>query len=72
MTLEELEAEVIRLKAVQEIQNLQAKWGFLVQRRPLDNWDEIIELFTDDATIEIGDSGVYVGREGVESGEGAC
>jgi hypothetical protein len=28
-------------------------------------WDEVVDLFTDDATVEIGTSGVYVGKDSI-------
>jgi hypothetical protein len=42
-----------------EIENLQRIYGYYVDRAM---WDEAADLFADDGTIEIGLSGVYVGR----------
>lgn len=61
--------ELALLKKVddfQQIQNLQAKYGYLLQMGVEANWDEMVALFTDDATLEISDSGVYVGKAGIE------
>jgi hypothetical protein len=65
MTKEELEARVTKLESILEIHNLQAKYGYYHQRGGSANWDECLDLFTDDCTVEIGDGGVYVGRAGI-------
>ena len=65
MTKEELEARITRLESILEIQKLQAKYGYYLQRGGSSNWDELVDLFTDDCTVELMDSGVHVGRAGV-------
>lgn len=54
------EREIENLKAEQAIQNLQAAYGYYIDKGL---WDEAAALFADDATYEFGQRGVYVGRE---------
>lgn len=71
MNLEELQAKVRTLEYrlstlddIEEIKRLQRIYGYY-----LDNcmWDEIIDLFSDDTeSIELSDSGVFLGKEGVK------
>ena len=42
-----------------EVQNLQRSYGYYVDKAM---WDEVSELFADDATLEIGGRGVFVGK----------
>ena len=48
-----------RLADVAEIKRLQAIYGFYIDRSM---WDDILDLLTDDVTLEYGQSGVYVGK----------
>ncbi len=67
MTIENLDPEIVKIKDFQEIQNLQAKYGYYLSRGPWADWEgDLCSLFTDDATIELSDRGVYVGKEGVK------
>ena len=54
-----LTAEVDSLEAVRAVRNLQRAYGFYIDRA---HWDEATDLFADDATIEVGQDGVYVGK----------
>ncbi len=45
-----------------EVQNLQRAYGYYVDKSL---WDEVTELFADDATLEIGGRGVFVGKKRV-------
>jgi hypothetical protein len=45
-----------------EVQNLQRSYGYFVDKSM---WDEVTELFADDATLEIGGRGVFVGKKRV-------
>ena len=45
-----------------EVQNLQRTYGYYVDKSM---WDEVSELFADDATLEIGGRGVFVGKKRV-------
>jgi acetyl esterase/lipase len=44
----------------QDIENLQRIYGYYLDRRM---WDQVADLFADDATIEMDMRGVYLGRE---------
>lgn len=48
-----------------EVTNLQHRFGYFADRR---QWDDAAKLFADDATLEIGASGVYAGRASVRRG----
>jgi hypothetical protein len=52
--------EVARLEANQELENLQAAYGYYFDKN---QWDQVAELFTEDATYEIGQRGVYKGKK---------
>lgn len=57
-----LERRKERIEDVNAIERLQHAYGYYADRGL---WDEAANLFADDATIEIGLDGVYVGRERV-------
>jgi hypothetical protein len=71
MTEENLEAKVRALEKkltaiqdVQAIEKLQRAYGFYLDNRL---WDEVVDLFSDNTErLEISDSGVYLGKAGVE------
>ena len=44
------------------IQNLQGSYGYYTDKML---WDEVVDLFADDGTLEIGPSGVYVGKDSI-------
>jgi SnoaL-like domain len=48
-----------RVDDINRIENLQGSYGYYVDKML---WDEVVDLFADDATLEIGPSGVYVGK----------
>jgi hypothetical protein len=54
-----LSAEVDQLEGARAVRKLQRAYGYYVDRGL---WDEASDLFADDATVEIGQDGVYVGR----------
>jgi hypothetical protein len=58
---------ITKIADFQEIQNLQAKYGYYLSRT-MWGWEggELPELFTDDAEIELGARGIFVGKEGVK------
>jgi hypothetical protein len=60
--LERLAHKIQRLKDANAIENLQRAYGYYVDKSM---WDEATELFADDATLEIGGRGVFVGKERV-------
>jgi hypothetical protein len=51
-----------RIDDINEIQNLQSSYGYYTDKML---WDEVVDLFTDDGTLEIGPSGVYVGKDSI-------
>lgn len=51
--------EVSRLEAHDAVENLQAIYGYYFDKN---QWDAVAALFTEDATYEIGQRGVYKGR----------
>jgi hypothetical protein len=55
-----LEARIQRLESTAAIERLQRIYGYYLDNRM---WKETVELFTDDAEVEIGRRGVYRGRE---------
>jgi hypothetical protein len=56
----QLEHEIARLEDVNSIKKLQRIYGFYTDKQL---WSEAADLFSTDGTIEVGGSGVYVGRE---------
>jgi len=60
-----LEPEVAQLTAENAVLNLQNAYGYYVDRKL---WDDVADLFADDGTLEIGQGGVYVGRQSVRRG----
>ncbi|MEJ1967002.1 MAG: nuclear transport factor 2 family protein [Gammaproteobacteria bacterium] len=59
-TLAPWELEVARLEAHDAVENLQGSYGYYFDKN---QWDQVADLFTDDATYEIGQRGVYKGRQ---------
>ncbi|HTY51436.1 MAG TPA: nuclear transport factor 2 family protein [Steroidobacteraceae bacterium] len=57
--VEFLSAEAQRLQDASDIKRLQRAWGYYVQSA---RWDDAVDLFTDDASLEMGLDGVYRGR----------
>jgi hypothetical protein len=55
-----LELKLERLRAVDEVENLQTSYGYYVD---MSMADATAALFTDDATLEILQRGIYVGRD---------
>jgi hypothetical protein len=58
--IDSLSAQVDRLEATRAIKTLQRAYGYFVDRAL---WREAADLFADDATIELGADGVYVGKQ---------
>ncbi|MEN7535625.1 nuclear transport factor 2 family protein [Aurantiacibacter flavus] len=57
-----LETEVQQARDFQSVQNLQAAYGYYVDKGL---WDKAAELFAEDGTLELAGRGVFVGRERV-------
>jgi len=60
--LASVETRTTRIADIDAIENLQGSYGFYTDKML---WDEVLDLFADDATLEIGPSGVYVGRDSI-------
>lgn len=64
MDLKELEREVTRLEDLQEIEDLQQKYGYYMDSH---HREEVVDLFSDDTeSIEIESVGLFKGKEGVK------
>jgi hypothetical protein len=62
MNLEELEKEVTRLEDIQEIEDLQQKYGYYMDTG---HRQEIVELFSENTeSVEIESTGLFLGKEG--------
>jgi hypothetical protein len=60
--LASVRARATRIDDVNEIQNLQSSYGYYADKML---WDEVVDLFADDGTLEIGPSGVYAGKDSI-------
>jgi hypothetical protein len=57
-----IEQRSTRVADINEIENLQRSYGYYTDKML---WDHVVDLFAEDATMEIGESGVYVGKESI-------
>jgi hypothetical protein len=57
-----IDAQANRVGDYNSLRNLQQIYGFYYDQAL---WDQVTDLFTDDATVEVGQHGVYVGRASV-------
>ena len=57
-----LDARITRLEDLNQIERVQRTYGYFVDKG---QWTLLSELFTEDATLEIGGKGVFVGRHRV-------
>ena len=62
--LSAIEARSTAVSDINEIENLQRSFGFYFDKML---WDHVVDLFADDGTIELGLSGVYIGKERVRA-----
>jgi acetyl esterase/lipase len=58
-SLSDLGRRLTRLQDEQTVENLQRIYGYYVDRAM---WDQVADLFANDATFETGQQGVYVGK----------
>jgi hypothetical protein len=63
-SLQAWDREVARLEAHDAIENLQGIYGYYFDKN---QWDQIAALFTDDATYEVGQRGVYKGKQHIRA-----
>jgi len=57
--LDELDARITRLEDMNQIERVQRTYGYFVDKS---QWTQLSELFADDATLEIGGKGIFVGK----------
>jgi hypothetical protein len=57
-----LQARTDRLNEEDRIRNLQSMYGFYADRKM---WDDVADLFAEDAAVEVGGQGVWRGKAGV-------
>lgn len=58
--LQQLQTQVEQVKDAKAIKTLQRSYGYYVEKGL---WDEVVNLFADDATLEIARDGIYIGKE---------
>ena len=61
-SLAQLEQRIAVMNAEDDVRNLQASYGYYVNRRM---WDDVTDLFAADGVYEVGGVGVYAGPAGV-------
>src|ERR1700722_11063783 len=54
-----LEQQATQLADIEAVKRLQRAYGYYLDHS---DWDNIVDLLTDDATLEYGPAGVFVGR----------
>jgi len=57
--LDALDKRITRLEDLNQIERLQRTYGYFVDKS---QWKQLTELFTDDATLEIGGKGIFTGK----------
>lgn len=57
-----IETRAARIADQNEIENLQRTFGYYYDKML---WEHVLDLLTEDATLEIGTSGVYVGKDSI-------
>src|SRR5690606_3031515 len=57
-----IETRAARVDDQNEIENLQQSFGYYFDKML---WEHVVDLFAANATLEIGSSGVYVGKDGI-------
>jgi hypothetical protein len=60
--LDALDQRITRLEDLNQIERLQRSYGYFVDKG---QWTLLSELFTDDATLEIGGKGLFLGKKRV-------
>jgi ketosteroid isomerase-like protein len=59
LNIAQLEQQATQLADLEAIKRLQRTYGYYLDRS---DWDNIVDLLTDDATLEYGPAGVFVGK----------
>src|ERR1700748_285945 len=57
--LDALDKRITRLEDMNQIERLQRAYGYFVDKS---QWRPLADLFTDDATLEIGGKGLFLGK----------
>jgi hypothetical protein len=57
-----IDAQANRIDDYNSLRNLQQVYGFYYDEAL---WDQVVDLFSDDATVEVGQHGVYAGRASI-------
>ena len=57
--LDALDKRITRLEDLNQIERVQRTYGYFVDKS---QWTQLAELFTDDATLEIGGKGLFLGK----------
>ena len=60
--LDELDARITRLEDMNQVEKVQRAYGYFVDKG---QWTQLSELFADDATLEIGGKGIFLGKKRV-------
>lgn len=60
--LDELDRRITRLEDLNQIERVQRTYGYFVDKG---QWTQLSELFSDDATLEIGGKGIFIGKHRV-------
>ncbi len=60
--LDDLDARITRLEDMNQIERVQRTYGYFVDKG---QWTLLSQLFAEDATLEIGGKGIFLGRERV-------
>jgi hypothetical protein len=60
--LDELDKRITRLEDMNQVEKLQRIYGYFVDKG---QWTQLADLFADDATLEIGGKGVFLGKKRV-------
>jgi hypothetical protein len=60
--LDQLDARITRLEDLDQIERVQRTYGYFVDKG---QWTQLSELFAEDATLEIGGKGLFVGKKRV-------
>jgi hypothetical protein len=60
--LDALDARITRLEDMNQIERLQRTYGYFVDKS---QWMQLAELFSEDATLEIGGKGIFLGKHRV-------
>jgi len=61
-TAQKLEQRIQRLKDTDELENLVSVYGYYLDKQ---QWAQLTDIFTEDATMEIAQRGVYVGKASI-------